>query len=259
MEVFICMVCKKCKQDKPITEYYLYQGKPRTQCKVCLLNAARNRKVYKINSNIPNLDDKTIEVAVAGRKRKDENTPLKSITEDFSLNPDYKFCIACETWKPKTEYFVAYSKDKKRGTLFRRCKWCHNNHSREKAKLFWEEKHRTTGGSEKIISTAGKFVDKWQRDQTFWLMKLIGWDYNAELNIWTKKGIKELKDGKIVWIGIKEKPAAVKKEKLPNGERKYVDIEKLLFLKKCGWSLDKISKEINLSIPTVRERLKRYS
>lgn len=250
------MVCSKCNQDKTAEDFYLYNGKPRSQCKLCLKNAAINRLRSKIDFKTPNLNDITINEPTAGRKRKPENTPLKSITEDFSQNPDYKYCFACDTWKPKTEYFVAINKKRNTRTLFRRCKWCHNKLSREKARIYFDNKKVNCGGSEKIISKPNKYADEYQREQVFWLMELLGWTYNDN-GVWSKEGIKD-KDNKWVNIKKKELPPKPVKIKLPEGIRKDIDIEKLLFLKKCNWSIEKMAEELKCSTPTIRSRLKRY-
>jgi hypothetical protein len=183
------------------------------------------------------------------------------IVEDFSNNPDYKFCVGCNTWKPKTEYFVAKNKSRNTITLFKRCKWCHNTNNREKAKQYWEDRRKNYGGSEHIYTKPNTYVDEYQKEQTFWLMQLLGWTYNEIEGIWTKEGIKELRDEKIFWVNVKPKIKPPKKEpkkKLPNGYRKDVDVEKIIKLKNLGWSHTMIANELGCSIPTVRDRIKNY-
>ncbi len=255
------MICSKCKQDKPADQYYTYwhsNHKKHYTRKVCTECTSKQTREYKLKIKQEKL--KLIQEPTSTEIV--QPVVPESFVEDFSTNPDYKFCVGCNTWKLKTEYFVAKNKTRNTFTIFKRCKWCHNSTNRDKAKLYWEERRKNYGGSENVSAKPNTYADEYQKEQTFWLMKLLGWSYNEEQGIWTKKGIKELKEGKIYWPNVKETKKVVKfnpqKKVLPTDERKDVDIEKLLFLRKCNWTLERISEELKCSVPTLRTRLKKY-
>lgn len=254
-------VCNKCGIDKPDDQYETYWHSTKKKYftrRICVDCIKKQQKEYrlKIRQGKLNLDISSTNDNIT------QPDPPESFIEDFSTNPDYKFCVGCETWKLKTEYFVAKNKTRQTYTIFKRCKKCHNSNNREKSKLYWEEKRKNYGGSEHVCSKPGKYEDEFQKEQTFWVMNLIGWEYNEEKNIWTKKGIKELVDGKIVWPNIKEKTKRIfnpEKKILPDKERKDVDIDKLISLRNLGWSWINISLEMKTSIPTLRNRLLKYN
>jgi hypothetical protein len=255
------MICNKCNEEKPIEQYETYWHSNRKKhytrriCKACIRKQQKENK-FKLKQ------DKEILIQEPTSTEIVQPVVLESIVEDFSTNPDYKFCVGCNTWKPKTEYFVAKNKNRNTVTIFKRCKWCHNSNNREKAKLYWEERRKNYGGSENVSAKPGTYIDEYQKEQTFWLMKLMGWTYVEEKNVWIKQGIKELQEDRIFWPNVKETKKVVKfnpqKKVLPKDERKDVDIEKLLFLKKCKWTMEQISDEMKCSIPTLRSRLKKY-
>lgn len=37
-------ICAKCQKDKPLSDYYMQNGKPRSRCKACLSDDARVRR-----------------------------------------------------------------------------------------------------------------------------------------------------------------------------------------------------------------------
>ena len=114
---------------------------------------------------------------------------------------------------------------------------------------YYQEKYRTQGGSERVLPKAGHFMDIYQEEQVSWLLQLIGWRKDGD--VWVKKGIKTIQDGKIVW----DKVASIERKKRIVKHKIIFDIEGIVKLRKDGLTLKEIAQINNCSQPTIRKIL----
>jgi hypothetical protein len=167
------------------------------------------------------------------------------IVEDFSNNPDYRKCTMCEEYHLLNRFY----QNKNTGYYHSRCIPCHNQYSNNRLIDYYQEKYRTKGGSERVLPKAGHFTDIYQEEQTSWLLDLLGWSKDGE--VWVKKGIKTIQDGKIVWDKI---PTKEKKKRILKPRRIY-DVEGIVDLRKSGATIETIARINHCSSPTIRKIL----
>jgi hypothetical protein len=167
------------------------------------------------------------------------------IVEDYSTNPNYKKCTVCAEYKLLSLYY----QNKNTGYYHSRCRICHNEYSSGKLNNYYQEKFKTKGGSERVLAKAGNFTDIYQEKQVHWLLDLIGW--NMDGNVWVKKGIKQVINGKIVW----DKVATIEKIRKPKKNKRIFDIEGIVELRKNGLTLKEIAQINSCSQPTIRKIL----
>jgi len=184
------------------------------------------------------------------------NEPIKvptivpnEVVEDFSTNPDYKSCTMCKNYKLLKEFY----QNKNTGYYHSRCIPCHLEYSNGKLTDYYQDKYKTKGGSERVLRKAGEFVDIYQEEQVSWLLQLLGWRKDGE--IWVKKGIKSVVDGKIVWDNIhkKEKSIILTKSRLVITDE---DIKDILRLRSEGLIIKHIAIIYKCSAPTICKILK---
>jgi hypothetical protein len=216
------MICTKCGVDKDETNYQKYfhstqqKWRTRKECTDCY---------YKTRL-----------------KRKNPDLYYKN-------NPNYKKCNTCGVNKVLEQYyFHCKAKDQR----FGRCIECQRKKDREQSKLKKEEQ----GGSLLVLMKPNTYVDEYQKENTFQLMKSIGWSFNEENGVWWKEGIKS-KDG--VFINI---PVTVKKiyrrrppkKQQPKYSQEVIDGMKQL--RKKGETLQSIADKYDCSPPTVIKYIK---
>lgn len=239
-------ICSKCKIDKPADQFYTYwhstQKKHRTR-RICFDCVNEQKKEYRLK--IKEEKDKLIEVSIPTEIIQPDEPEL--IVEDFENNPDYKYCPECETYKILSEFY----KSNQTGKLFKKCKACHNINVKEASRLYWDEKRRTIG-CERVSVKPNTYLDEVQKEQTFWLMELLGWTYNDN-GVWSKEGIKD-KDKN--WPNLKCKKKNFKTK--PIGVKKEIDINKVIQLINNGWSYKSICEKLDCSKPTLMKRLNEY-
>ena len=166
--------------------------------------------------------------------------------DPFNDNPLYKFCKNCNQYKLLTDYYV--NKSIKGYATW--CKVCHNGHTRRKQLEYYQNKYENNGGSERILSKPGTYVDKYQKEQTFWVMDLMGWTYN-ENGVFSKEGIKD-KDKN--WTNVKMLPK--KKKEIGIRKSREYDVDKMKELRESGLYFYEIAKIMKCSKPTVLKLLK---
>jgi hypothetical protein len=120
----------------------------------------------------------------------------------------------------------------------------------------WENKN-ACGGSERIPTKCNVYVDIYQKQQTFWLMQLLGWKFNDN-GIWSKENIKD-ETGK--WLIFNEQP---KKRRYPNhrGGRKILPIhqkkEEIVKQYENGTTPHELSYIYKCSHTSIRKLLRDY-
>lgn len=162
---------------------------------------------------------------------------------------DNKVCARCLELKPLTEY---YMKGK-----FRICIACVKIEDKEK-----ELRNKIeTGGGIAIRSKPNTYTNDIQKQVVFEIMDRLGWTFNIERELWYKLPIKDengqflnLKKKKRVFVN-NQKDAFYKK---PLTEEKIKIINQIGELREKGYTLDKISKIVNYSKPTIRKNLKLF-
>jgi hypothetical protein len=202
-------VCNKCNIEKPLDQYFkeIKKSNGRTYykkyCNDCFRKQSRDWKAKnKVKKN------QVIELPQP--KEIIQPVVLKLEPEVLVIPDGYKECDTCKITKTKIDFYHS-----QRGKAFKNCKECHVKHYKEKI----VDKQKNNGGSERIINKPDTYVDRYQKEQTFWLMELLGWTYNDN-GVWSKEGIKD-KDK--VWTNIKTKPK-VKRYINYNGGRKILPV-----------------------------------
>lgn len=238
--------CSKCKLEKEENQYYTYwhstQQTYRTRkiCNTCM-NEQKKRYISKIRQEKIKVEQVIIPEEKVSTIKQELEIDL------FKNNPLYKFCKGCNTYKLiETEYYL-YGPNRRPQTV---CKICHNAYSKQRSNEYHQERYKNNGGSLEIIPKPNCYKDIYQKEQTFWLMNLLGWTFDEELGIWWKDGIKDKFNN---WVNVKKK---VKPEK---PKRKIIDINQIIELKRRGYNLKEISEELNYSVITVRKYLKIYN
>lgn len=237
-------ICSKCKIEQPETNYYTYwhstQKKYRTRniCNPCMY---KQKKEYK--SKIRQEKTQQIEILV----QEEIIQPVQPELEInlFQDNTDYKLCKGCNEYKDKVSGFYYI---KQTGYYHQLCKVCHNNKSKEATRRYYEEKRKNNGGSETISPKPNTYRDEYQKEQTFWIMELMGWTYNDN-GVWSKEGIKD-KDKN--WVKIPKKEKGIKKP------RPVFDVQEMLRLRNEGYLFREIGERLGCSKPTVIKYLKKY-
>ncbi len=234
------MICSKCNTDKPADQYHTYwhirkeKYYTRRICNDCF---KKQQKEHRMKLK----ELKTILIQVPTSTGIIQPDEPESITIDFSTNNDYKFCIGCEEYKLLSEYY----QDKKTGKVFKKCKNCHNKAARKAQDAYWEEK-RNTVGIETVDPRPGVFLCPVQKEQTHWLLNLIGWKLVD--NKWVKDGIKEWKDGKIVWNNVPETKKKKRKGPTPKAE---LDMDVVNKMRDQGISFTVIANKFGVTNSTI--------
>lgn len=222
--------CTKCEIEKPETDFQTYwhstQLKYRTRkiCKVCTFEY--NRKYKRMY-----------------RMKKKVQPEVPELQLDLSNNPNYIKCHKCHNYKLIQEFM------KTRDTAYRKsCADCRRKMNRD-SKL---KEIESRGGANMVYSEPGKYFDDIQRRQTEDVLKVLGYLYNNENNIWYKEPWKT-KDGEFPF--------------LKKHQRKYVTkvttlmVQQIINMKKNNpkWSYNKIGSKFNLSDTTVYKILRYYN
>lgn len=227
------MICKKCHIDKPLDQYDTYlhrkQGKMRTR-KYCMDCFRAQKKKYRESIRMKQITQPV--------------TP-EPPTIDYSNNPEYKKCMVCEQWKViKTEYYL----HKNGRPTSQRCKECIRTMDREKT----AESRKERGGSLMIPQRCGVFFDSFQRENTFELMKLLGYLYDEETGIWWKPNVKHIVNGKPVFLKVKKRlhgtPKKITKE----------IINQIIELKRNNYTYASIARKLKISETSVQRYLGIY-
>jgi hypothetical protein len=240
-------LCLKCKLEKPESKYYTHSNgrddKPyvRNVCNECMYENVKRFRAKKKE------EKEKMKQTLTEEKKVSEITP-EPPTNVFEDNPDYRKCSMCMEHKPSTDFYKNY----RTGYYHTRCKKCHNEYTGIRQKEYYEEKYKNNGGSERIIPKPNQYTDVYQKEQTHWLMNLLGWTYNDN-GVWSKEGIKN-KDKE--WDKIPKKIKEIKLRK-----SRYIltqeDIERIFELRKQGTLMREIAVIYKCSKTTIGKILKK--
>lgn len=206
-------VCTKCNIEKELDQYYKYYHS--TQLK------------WRVRGECTDCYYKT------RLKRKNPDLYYKE-------NPEYKKCKTCSTWKLQDEF---HFHSRVTGVRFTSCKEC----QKETDRIKYQEELEDNGGSSKIASKPNVYKDRFQKEQTFMVMQVLGYIYDEGTGIWTKPGVKELVDGKLVF------PMVDKNKSLGGYNQKITTrkVEQMLEYRQLGYSYNKIAEKLDISDTTV--------
>lgn len=165
----------------------------------------------------------------------------------YSDNPDYLKCKVCQEWKLISTNFYSKANGK---YYLHRCKECERKLEKEKRL----NEIKDSCGSEKVLEKPNHYTDIYQKECTFNMLQLLGYLYDNETGIWYKPGIKEIVDGKPVFLNIN--PTEVK----PNRANKVTIqmIREMIKLKERNWSNKKIADKLNISETTVYKNVMKW-
>jgi len=189
-------ICTKCKIEKEDNEFQKYwhstqkKFRIRKECTLCHNTQHNERRRLK------RLESKLIQVSI----RPEIVQPVQpELQPDLSTDRNYKQCRTCQQWKLKTDYH-SYKDSKKK--TFLDCKICYNKKEVEKSRIDRLKELEETGGSDRHKQQPGEWIDEYQKEATYNILKAIGWKLNEENGIWWKDGIKTSNG---VFINIKTK------------------------------------------------------
>jgi hypothetical protein len=241
------MICSKCKIDKDESKYQKYfhstqkKFRIRKECTECLYKQRNERK--RLKQKEPNL----IQVSI---KEEIVQPVVQELQPDLSTDKNYKQCRTCQEWKLKTN-FHSYSKSGKKSFLD--CKICLNKKEVERSRIDRQKYLIENGGSDIHRVNPGEWVDEYQKEATYNILKSIGWKLNEENGIWFKDGIKT-NEG--VFINIK--PRKHKKRLIFDNYPESVRTEKkkemfdtMLRMRNENYSYTQIGDKIGVSSTTV--------
>jgi len=242
----ICYKCNTEKEDKEFQTYWHSTQKKfriRKECTKCLYKQKNERK------RLRRKEAKLIDIYVPREIVQPAVTELQS---DLFNDKNYKQCRTCQQFKIKTDYY-SYTKTGKKSFLD--CKICLNKKEVDRARKDRIKYLEENGGSNLVLQKTNQYVDKYQKDATFNLMKRFGWTFNEENGIWWKEGIKT-PDGVFINVTktkIKKKPHNIRIE---NKEEMF---NQMLKLRETGLSFDKIGKKLGVSDTTIYKWIKKYN
>ena len=203
-------VCTKCSIDKLLDQYFKEErwGKIYYK-KYCLVCSKKQIKEWKLRNKLK----KKELIQLPQPKEIIQPVVPELQPEVLEVTDGYKECCYCKEIKPLTNFYHS-----PKGTPFKNCKKCHVKHYREKI----VENNKDKGGSERVSYYPNTYVDKYQKEQTFWLMELLGWTYTD--GIWWKEGIKDKNNN---WTNIvKTTKPKTKKVNNNSGGRKMLPVHK---------------------------------
>ena len=180
----------------------------------------------------------------------EDMTPIEPILPppiDYSNNPDYKCCKECKEFKTHDSFHFF---NKERGKTFNTCKDC----ERKIDQLYYQQVKEENGGSKMVGAKPNSYFDEYQRKNTFELMTLLGYLYNEEFGIWTKEGVKSIKDGKPHFHFLR----FTKKRNGNTGKITQLQKEKILEYRNKGFSMGQISRKTGISDSSVCKIIKEY-
>lgn len=225
--------CSKCNIDKPVDQYDTYyhstQQKMRIRkyCKPCF---KEQKRIYRESIRM---------------KKISQPVSPEPVTIDYSTNPDYYLCIDCNEYKL---LMVDYYLHKGGKPITKRCKACQRIIDQKEA----EEKRKENGGSMMVPQQPNVYFDKYQKENTFELMEIMGYLFDEGTGIWYKPGVKEIVDGQPVFLKLRKY-----KHKRLRVVNKAM-LEKMIELRNKNLNYNQIADKLEISDTTVRKYLVQY-
>ena len=250
-------ICYKCNTDKEDKEFQTYwhstqqKFRIRKECTLCLYKQKNERKRLK------RLESKLIQVPIPTEIVQPVVPELQP--DILDIPKDHRKCKKCKEVKLLSEYHTYSAHNKK--NHFLTCKTCVNLKENIRTKRNRLKFLEDNGGSNYHLQNPNEYIDDYQRDATFNLMKRFGWIFNEENGIWWKEGIKT-KDGVFINVSKRKRIRINPMAKIPYHiriDKKEEMFKEILKLRETGLSFDKIGKKIGISDTTVYKWLKIYN
>lgn len=210
------MICNVCKQDKPESEFQKYWHSVPQKYYI----RKQCNKCFYLKRII-----------------------LKNPDLYYANNPNYRKCAMCQEYKElntqnfhrnNIKYYSSY------------CKVC------IKIRDSKRNKQNCGCGSEKVLEKPNKYTDPYQRSCTFEVLENLGYLYNEEIGVWIKEGIKEYRDGILVF------PKVIKYKPKPGIKVTTKMVAQMIRLYGLNWTYKKIAKKLNISETTVFKHIKKW-
>jgi hypothetical protein len=125
------------------------------------------------------------------------------VVNPLSLDPNYKQCRTCKEYKHRMEDYYYHGESKK--TTYLDCRKCLNKRELDRRREERREEIESNGGSERVHLQVGVWEDEYQKEQTYMVMKVLGYTYNEQCGHFLKPGVKEYVDGKLVFKKLRKK------------------------------------------------------
>jgi hypothetical protein len=248
--------CTKCKVEKELDKFQKYwhstQQKERTraECTECYYKQRNERK------RLRRKEAELIQVSIRPEIIQPVQPELQpAILDD---NPNYRQCKTCKEFK-ELDKFYKQTKTKK---AFLDCKSCMNKAEYKKYKSKRAKEIEKNGGSLSHYVQPNKWMDEYQRESTFNILKAIGWSFNEEKGIWWKEGIKT-EDGIFINVKYKSPLDKINKKYLFGEYPESIRSEKqkelfnsMIDLRSKGMSFQSIANKLGVSDTTVHKWLK---
>jgi hypothetical protein len=240
--------CTKCKIEKELNQFQTYwhstQQKNRTRghCTECYYKQKNERK--RLRTKEANL----IQVSI----RPEIIQPVQPELQPAILenNPNYKQCRTCQEYLELNKFYHHKSKSK---SSYLDCRKCLNKKDVDKSRKEREEYIRENGGSERHKQKPGEWIDEYQKEATYNILKAIGWKLNKDNGIWWKEGIKN-SDGVFINIKNSKRYKITSFENYPiiiNTHQKKEIFDRAVVLRNKGVTYRNISYEVGLSETTI--------
>jgi hypothetical protein len=169
------------------------------------------------------------------------------VVNPLSTNPDYKLCRTCQEYIHKDGYYN-YKNKEKVYKEFLDCKKCLRQKESLKRRNERQEELETSGGSTRVRTDVGIYEDDYQKEQTYMVMKALGYTYSDECGHFLKPGVKELIDGELVFPKVKKKIVYTSSIILNQQQRQEI-VE--LYSSSKDWSYTRLAKKYKVSITTI--------
>ena len=239
-------ICTKCKIEKELNQFQTYwhstQQKTRTRGECTECNYKQRNERRRLKRANKNLIQEPIPTEIV------QPVVPELEPDPFENNPNYRKCRKCSQYKSLDEY---YKNPRGRG-LFLDCKPCTLETYRESDRIKRQKVLEEQGGALAIRTNPNEYMDEYQKEATFNLMKLMGWSFNEETGIWWKEGIKT-KDG--IFINIKESKLRRRGEIYTNKKDLLPEIIKL---REKKMSYDRIAAKLGVGHNTVYNWYQEY-
>lgn len=169
-------------------------------------------------------------------KRKKVPVEEKPIEPDYSNDPLYRFCVTCNTYQLKTNY---YNYQKKY------CKNCYKKMRVDQDVIDRQKEILETCGGLDYFNEPNQYKNDIQKGCLFSLMEAMGWSFNESNGIWHKPNFKG-PNGE--WY----KPIKTQVQKME------INLNNMIELRKCGYSYKQIANKLGCSHNKVYYNLKSH-
>jgi hypothetical protein len=154
---------------------------------------------------------------------------------------NYKLCKTCNEYKLKSEFYTTNRGVGKKLYYHGNCIIC----TRKNESLKYRKEIEEQGGNSMVYNAPNRYKDEIQRKNTFNVLETLGYKFDEETGIWTKKGWKEILNGKPHFLYLR------KNRKYSNTKPTPEEIEYIISLRKQGFKYNQIQMKTNYSKATI--------